>query len=124
MSEHGEQVAVIHWARAKGLDYLFAIPNGAKLPYTRRADGSRHSRQAMILLAEGLLPGVSDLFLPVAASGFHGLFIEMKAGKNKTTPEQEAFISHVRSQGYQAVVCYGAGEAINAIRGYLGWTNE
>ncbi len=121
MSEHGEQVALIHWARAKGLDTLFAIPNGAKLPYTRGANGRRYSRQALILLDEGMLPGVCDLFLPIPMNEFHGLFIELKDGKNKATPEQESFIAAMLVAGYQALVCHGADAAIAAIKGYLGW---
>ena len=43
MSEHSEQRVVIEWARLSGLHWLFAIPNGAKLPYIRDAKGRRFS---------------------------------------------------------------------------------
>jgi len=57
------------------LDMLHAIPNGGKR--------GNDKRSAMIaganMKAEGQKPGVSDLFLPVAARGYHGFYIEMKA---------------------------------------------
>ena len=64
MSEHQEQKALIQWARLNQqrfpeLDLLFAIPNG----------GLRNIRVARKLKSEGVKPGVSDLFLPVARKG-------------------------------------------------------
>ena len=67
------------------------------------------------------MPGVSDMFLPVAMGIYHGLFIELKDGKNKTTPEQEAFLAEMVFRGYKAVVSHGADEAIAAIKEYMGW---
>jgi hypothetical protein len=124
MSEHGEQVAVFQWASMSKSSYpelalLFSVPNGAKLPYTTDKRGQRISRQAMILKAEGMRPGVPDMVLPVARRGYHGLFIELKHGKNKPSPEQVAWICELRAQGYYAVVCYEAEAAIQTLRDYL-----
>ncbi len=125
MSEHTEQAVIIQWARRwdhlyPELRLLFAIPNGAALTgYTDRR-GRRYSPQAARLKAEGLRVGVPDLFLPVARQGFHGMFIELKVGKNKPTRDQVEVIDALAEQGYYAAVCWGAGEAIAEIKAYLG----
>lgn len=115
-TEHGEQVALIQWRDLFGLrqfpelGLLFAIPNG----------GKRDATVARKLRAEGVLPGVSDLFLPVARHGFYGLFIEMKrpAG-GRLSGEQASFQARVREQNYFAVVCPGADAAIAALQWYM-----
>lgn len=124
ISEHEAQCAVIEWCRWKQarypvLSFIFAVPNGAKLPYKKSAGGKRYSPQAIKLLKEGLLPGVPDLFLPVPMNGKHGLFIEMKVGKNKPSEEQLDFIQFVGSLGYEAIVCFGSDAAVEAIADYL-----
>lgn len=124
-NEHSEQVAVINWARTNSyrcpvLAYLHAIPNGAKLPYKRDDRGRRFSPQAAKLLSEGLLPGVPDLFLPAPKAKYHGLYIEMKYGRNKPSPEQEDVIRMLRLCGYRVEVCYSADAAIRVIEEYLG----
>lgn len=123
-SEHDEQRALIDWSHMQRgmypeLDLLFAIPNGAALTYRTDGRGKRYSPQAAKLKAEGLRAGVPDLFLPVARSGFHGLFVEMKVGRNKPSEEQVAYMDALVGQGYCAVVCWSAPEAIEAIQGYL-----
>ena len=71
MSEHEEQSLFVHWFRLKYpklKEALFAIPNG----------GHRHIKVAMTLKKEGVVPGVSVLFLMVPRETYHGAFIEMK----------------------------------------------
>lgn len=113
MSEHQHQVAVIEWF---GLQYpklnglLFAIPNG----------GLRNVVVAKKLKAEGVRPGVSDLFLMVPTNGMHGMWIEMKdVDGKKPKPEQIAFQKDATAQGYLAVTCYGFDMARGAIEEYL-----
>ncbi len=60
-----------------------------------------------------------DINLPVARGGYHGLYIELKAGKNKTTRKQEEWIAALRQQGYHVSVCYGWEEAKETIENYL-----
>jgi hypothetical protein len=115
VTEHGEQCAVIEWVglqsgkMADVLRFLFAIPNG----------GMRHPAIAKKLKAEGVKSGVSDLFLAYPAGGYCGLWIEMKVGKNKPTPEQEAWINDMNANGYSAWICYGADEAIEVLTNYV-----
>ena len=113
-SEHQQQATVIAWARSREtarpeLALLFAVPNA----------GKRSVRLAAYMKAEGLKAGVPDLCLPVARRGYHGLYIEMKWGDNTTTPEQEQWLEALEKQGYLAVVCRSAGEAIELIEWYI-----
>ena len=65
-------------------------------------------------------PGVPDLCLPVARGGYHGLYIELKrAVGGILSDEQKWWIDELKSQGYAAIVCHGAEEAIRTIKEYL-----
>lgn len=124
-SEHAEQAAVVQWARwqeyrCPDLRWLMAIPNGAKLPYRYNRVGQRYSPEASKLKGEGLLKGAADMLLPVPRRGYHGLWIEMKYGKNTLSDEQQEFLEGMLGQGYLAVACWGADQAIETLREYLG----
>lgn len=108
--ESEEQSALFQWAAyIPELKWMFAVPNG----------GSRNQREARNLKRQGVKAGVSDIFLPLARGGYHGLFIEMKVGKNKPSDKQVEFINYANGQGYAAFVCYGFREAQTAITKYL-----
>lgn len=89
--------------------FMFAVPNG----------GSRNKIEAYNLKRQGLKPGVPDIMLPVAKCNYHGLFIELKYGKNKTTDNQVKYIDYLNKNGYLAVVCYGCDQAFDTIKKYL-----
>lgn len=113
--EHDEQVALFRWAGYKTreipeLCFLFAIPNG----------GARHIAVARKLKAEGVKAGIPDIFLPVVRGAYHGLFIEMKVGKNKLTGPQEEWHVVLKGQGYRVEVCYGWEAAKDVLEDYLG----
>jgi len=115
MSESNEQKSVIDYFRAKWPKLIiYSIPNGQNIPSHQ---GRKKAKK------EGLLAGVSDLFIAVPRGQYHGCYIEMKA-KGKTqcsvSPEQKAFIEYAHWQGYQAGWCAGADEAIKFIDGYMG----
>lgn len=119
MTEHDEQVQVINWCfdhtrEYPELDLIFAIPNGAML-----GGGRIGAIRANALKAEGMRPGVCDLFLPSPRGDYHGMFIEMKTEIGKLSPNQEEFIAQVKEQGYYTAVCYGASEAIEQLKSYL-----
>ena len=118
-TEHSEQVALFEWARANEarhlqLGLLFAIPNG----------GKRHVVTGKKLKAEGVMSGVPDIFLGVPRNGKHGLFIELKVGKNKPSKNQLWWIHSLRAEGYAVEVCYGFLETQTAIIDYLGIETE
>ena len=113
-SEDTEQINVIAWADWNAIMYpelrwLHHIPNG----------GSRNKAEAANLKRQGVKAGVPDLFLPVARGGYHGLYIELKYGKNKTSKNQDKWLSALSKQGYCSMVCYGWVEAKKAICEYL-----
>jgi hypothetical protein len=110
-TEHQEQVKLIQWCNAHPVaNRIFAIPNGS---HKNPATAAKFQR-------EGLRKGIPDLFLPVPSGGFHGAFIELKRIKNaKASAEQQEWIDFLNGQGYFAMVCYGADEAIAVIQRYL-----
>lgn len=114
--ESEEQSAYFDWlakAHPREARWIHAIPNG----------GSRHPAEARNLKRQGVKKGVSDIFVPYARHGKHGLYIEMKRRKGgRLRPEQRDFINDMTEEGYAAAVCYGAADAIKATEEYMGWT--
>lgn len=114
MSEHTEQVAVIDWKnthvnRYPVLRLLHANPNG----------GKRHIAVAVKLKQEGTVAGIPDLQLPVARHGHHGLWIELKVGRNKPSPEQVEMMAALIAEGHRVEVAYSAERAVEVIYCYL-----
>jgi hypothetical protein len=112
--EHQHQKAVMQWAnfqigRYPELGLLFAIPNG----------GARDPRVGAKLKAEGVKAGVPDLCLPVARGGFNALYLELKQGRNKATPEQLWWHESLRANGNAAFVVHGWESATQHIADYL-----
>lgn len=108
--ESGHQEALFEWAAyhmdcMPELEYMHHIPNG----------GKRDKRTAVALKRQGVKAGVPDICLPVARNGYHGLYIELKAGKNKATKNQEKWQVFLNDQGYYAVICYGWREATKKV---------
>ena len=97
VSEHDLQVVCVRWAR---LQYpkliVFAIPNGAWCGY----------KQGRKLVAEGMQKGIPDLCIALPRKGYHGLFIEMKAGKRGVVrDEQTEMMIKLKEAGYCCAVC-------------------
>ncbi|MDD6083800.1 MAG: VRR-NUC domain-containing protein [Oscillospiraceae bacterium] len=112
--EAAEQTALFRWAgfmsgQFPEIEMLYHIPNG----------GSRNKIEAAHLKQQGVKAGVPDLCLPVARGEYHGLYIELKYGKNKPTENQKRWIKLLRSQNYKAEVVYGWEEASKIILEYL-----
>ncbi len=89
---------------------LLAIPNG----------GHRSKRAGGRLKAEGVRAGVPDLAIMVAAHGKHGLFLELKCGKNRPSVAQAAWAKALTAQGYFVATVYDdPAESIRIIEWYL-----
>lgn len=108
-SEAQEQIAVIDYCKYNGIP-IYHIPNG----------GSRNKIEAANLKRQGVRAGVPDLCVPIAQRGYHGLYIEMKAGRNTTTACQDEWLNLLIRNGYLAKVCHGATEAIDLLQWYTG----
>ena len=131
-TEHQDQVAVIQWwesfSSSKELDLrlLFAVPN---------AGAGAQRGQAGKMKAEGVRPGVPDLFLALpmpsqanpGAMIFAGLFIELKRQGWKP-PKSGAALAHwqtqrsihamLRRNSYNVIVAVGYDETVTAITSY------
>lgn len=108
--EAHEQEAFFNWASYyPELDYMYAVPNG----------GSRNRLEAVNLKRQGVKAGVPDICLPLPKGKYHGLYIEMKYGKNTPSDKQKEYIDYLNRVGYKAVVCYGFEAAQRVIKGYL-----
>ena len=112
--EHQHQKALVAWAGYAAaadprLRLLYAVPNAAK----------RGPAVAGRMKAEGLRAGVPDLHLPIPIGKWAGLWIEMKAGKNKPTAEQDYWLESLTEYGHACAVCYGWEAAKAAIEAYL-----
>lgn len=112
--ESVEQTNLFRWAayeqgKYPELKLMYHIPNG----------GSRNRLEAANLKKQGVKSGVPDICLPVARGAYHGLYIEMKAGRNKASENQKQWLSNLNAQGYYAVLCYGWNAASEVITNYL-----
>ena len=112
--ENTLQAECIRWFRRQYPKIrLHSIPNGALI------GGKNKFAVLNMLKATGLLKGCPDLFLPKPRGGFHGLYIEMKVGKNKPSPEQKAFIDDLIKDNYGVICCYSFEEFKLLVTSYL-----
>ncbi len=107
--------------RVPALTWLHAIPNG----------GARDIVTAARMKAEGVKPGMPDIFLPfprlqldvtgVWITRHCGLYVELKKlGKIKTiSKDQELFGAYCREVGYAHEFCEGWRAAADVIQRYL-----
>ena len=109
-----EQELLFQWAELQAHKYpslrmMYHIPNG----------GSRNKLEAYNLKKQGVKAGVPDICLPYPCGGYHSLYIELKYGKNKPTPEQTAWLTALSALGHKTAVCYGWESASKVIINYL-----
>lgn len=120
LSEYQEQCIVADYLRKRWPDMLFTATLG----------GVRVSIGAAVKLKkQGYLKGVPDLLIvanrPYTSDGvccwFYGLAIEMKVRKGGVvSDDQKRVLKQFQDEGWKAIVCHGADEAIAAIEEYLG----
>lgn len=115
-TEAAHQTALFCWAvlpeqqeKYPELKLMFHIPNG----------GTRNKAEAGRLKAQGVKPGVPDIFLPVPKGQYAGLFIEMKIGKNKTSYKQNEYLDQLTLQYYRCEIAYSWIDAKESIVLYL-----
>ncbi len=110
-TEHDEQVEFFRRVRMAGIKGVFAIPNGSM----------RNKTVAAKLKAEGVEPGIPDIFCAKARRGANGLFIEMKrsdGGKGLSDAQIEKF-ALFSTEGYLCQQADGADAAWDFLTDYL-----
>jgi hypothetical protein len=111
---------------AEQIDHI-NIVNWFNYQYPKLSDDLHHFaneracsiQQGRILKRMGVKRGVSDFFLAIPSNGYHGLWLELKVGKGKLSPEQILFIDRKISNGYMAIAVWGFDAAIEVIKSYL-----
>lgn len=89
--------------------------------------GQRDKITAGKLKAEGVKPGVPDIFLPLPTSdrAYCGLYVEMKRPKaegqraGSTSEDQDGWIAYLRSVGYAVSVCFDWIAAAKEVQSYV-----
>ena len=78
-------------------------------------------QQGRLLKRMQVTAGVPDFFLaiPIPSDGFHGLWLELKVGKGKLSPEQSDFLARKIQRGYAAMAAWGFDAAKEIILSYL-----
>ncbi len=115
-TESQEQRLVVAWFKAQYPQYrLIAIPNGAWVA------GIGNRRFALInkYKAEGMTPGVSDLYLCVSNKYHHGMWIEMKSKGKKLSDNQAQWREDMILAGYCCITAYSFERAKAEIEDYL-----
>lgn len=115
-SEHDEQSLFFDWLEFVTINgkplrrFCFAVPNG----------GHRRLGVAGKLKAEGVTPGVPDVFVRVPSGPWHGLQIETKRvdGKKPSAAQLDQ-IQACHEMDYQCVVAYGFDEMRLVTKQYL-----
>lgn len=127
----GHAIATYGPANCPGIQPLrraHAIANG----------GQRDKITAGKLKAEGVKPGVPDIFLPIPTFDgvppfdfktdrllYCGLYVEMKRPKaegqraGSTSDDQDGWIAYLRSVGYAVSVCFTWEQAAKQIQAYV-----
>jgi len=81
-------------------------------------EGKRSWANAAILHKMGMKAGMSDLFLPRGNKDFKGVFLELKAGKNKPTATQVKFMLDMEIEGYYCTWTNDADKAIDILKAF------
>jgi hypothetical protein len=119
LTEAQHQTALFNWVwlvrnKYPELALLYHVPNG----------GSRNKIEAANLKRQGVKPGVPDLCLPVPRGQYHGLYIELKTEKGRTSTAQDWWIRELNAQGYFTEVCHGWESAVRVIEWYMNLKGE
>ena len=114
LNESKIQAAFHKYMRLRYPDVMaFSVPNGAWL--------KGNYGMAMRLKSEGMMKGVPDYWIIGRSyTGMYaGLVIEFKAGTNKPSKEQKDYLEYLSANGFRAIVCYSANEAMYEVDQYF-----
>ena len=94
---------------------LLHVPNGAHLA----GNAGQRARLMARLKAEGLRPGASDYFIAVPRGVYHGMWLEVKAGRNKPAKNQLEWLDTMTNNGNIAKWGAGMDECWSMIEKYM-----
>lgn len=114
--EYKHQIAVMKWSRQPSIRGKW--PELALLHHVKN-ETTEGEKQVAIDRAMGVKKGVPDLCLPVARGMYHGLYIELKSEKGRTSPEQDWWGERLIAQGFAWEVCHGWQSAVRTLERYL-----
>ena len=116
--EHSRiQKACVKWFKYQYSDkknLLFSITNGIPV-----ADKNIRTKIYNRLIAEGLQPGVPDLFLSHGNSIYNGLYIEIKSKTDRLRKVQADIIRELESENYKCIIVRSLDEFMEVIKEYL-----
>jgi len=116
--EHSRiQKACVKWFKYQYSDkknLLFSITNGIPV-----ADKNIRIKIYNRLIAEGLQPGVPDLFLSHGNSLYNGLYIEIKSKTDRLRKVQADMIRELESENYKCIIVRSLDEFIEEINEYM-----
>ena len=116
-TEAQHQATVIKWSQQPSIRSKW--PELALLHHIKNEEPNGGAKQVAVDKAMGVKKGVPDLCLPVARGQYHGLYIEMKTEKGRTSPEQDWWGEKLLAQGYMWEVCHGWQSAVRVLEWYL-----
>lgn len=90
------------------------------LLYCATVGGARMSiNQARMIKRQGYRKGVPDLIFYESRKGYYGLCMEIKKKGGQPSPHQRAWIADLQRRGYQALICKGLDQCIEAFEEYF-----
>ena len=110
-SELSEQITVVRRLYKAGILFC-AVPNG----------GKRARKEAILLKASGVVPGVPDILIfdpPPNRPGCPGVALEMKRERltrSSVSKHQRRWLKALESRGWACVVGYGGEHALSELR--------
>lgn len=86
-------------------------------------DGFKSWAEANIDKSRGLIAGIPDLQLAIPNTEFHGLYIELKSGKNGLNDSQKRMIPMLKAAGYRVEIIKDVLDFADLITEYLSTAN-
>lgn len=117
--EQIDHINIVNWFNDKFPEYeddLHHFANERFIDVKKNPGLWQHAKN---LSKMGVKKGILDFFLALPMNGKAGLWVELKVGKGKLTPEQIAFIERKISRGYEALAVWGEDAAKAVILTYL-----
>jgi hypothetical protein len=114
MKEADIQKTVVEYIRDYHPEILFTMSPAGVLSGNKQQRIIRHIQNR----AMGYHKGTPDLMIFLANRGYHGLFIELKAGKNTQTDEQIEFQARAGENRYLYKLCRSFEETREVIDWY------